>query len=114
YGLRQILDAQTAQGVVSKNIVISGGAGQHPLVRQILADTCGIPVITTQCCEPVLLGSAILGAVAGNIAPSVGEAMQQFTHVDKYYYPQERYQSLHHRRYEAYKQLQHTAKLLRD
>ncbi|EEY5920356.1 ribulokinase, partial [Escherichia coli] len=58
YGLRQILDAQTAQGVVSKNIVISGGAGQHPLVRQILADTCGIPVITTQCCEPVLLGSA--------------------------------------------------------
>ncbi|ERB33869.1 FGGY family pentulose kinase [Escherichia coli] len=114
YGLRQILDAQTAQGVVSKNIVISGGAGQHPLVRQILADTCSIPVITTQCCEPVLLGSAILGAVAGNIAPSVGEAMQQFTHVDKYYYPQERYQSLHHRRYEAYKQLQHTAKLLRD
>ncbi|MCV5276361.1 FGGY-family carbohydrate kinase, partial [Escherichia coli] len=80
---------------------LSGGAGQHPLVRQILADTCGIPVITTQCCEPVLLGSAILGAVAGNIAPSVGEAMQQFTHVDKYYYPQERYQSLHHRRYEA-------------
>ncbi|VTN10315.1 Ribulokinase [Raoultella terrigena] len=57
YGLRQILDAQEACGVRSENIVISGGAGQHPLVRQLLADTCGIPVMSTECSEPVLLGS---------------------------------------------------------
>ncbi|EJK7981835.1 FGGY family pentulose kinase [Citrobacter koseri] len=114
YGLRQIIDAQTACGVRNKNIVISGGAGQHPLVRQLLADTCGLPVLTTQCSEPVLLGSAILGAVAGNISPSVAEAMTQFTHVDTCYYPQTAYQPLHHRRYEAYKQLQHTAKMLRE
>ncbi|ABV11842.1 hypothetical protein CKO_00688 [Citrobacter koseri ATCC BAA-895] len=114
YGLRQIIDAQTACGVRNKNIVISGGAGQHPLVRQLLADTCGLPVLTTQCSEPVLLGSAILGAVAGNISPSVAEAMTQFTHVDTCYYPQTAYQPLHHRRYEAYKQLQHMAKMLRE
>lgn len=114
YGLRQIIDAQTACGVRNKNIVISGGAGQHPLVRQLLADTCGLPVLTTRCSEPVLLGSAILGAVAGNISPSVAEAMTQFTHVDTCYYPQTAYQPLHHRRYEAYKQLQHMAKMLRE
>ncbi|HEM8557598.1 TPA: FGGY family pentulose kinase [Citrobacter koseri] len=114
YGLRQIIDAQNACGVRNKNIVISGGAGQHPLVRQLLADTCGLPVLTTQCSEPVLLGSAILGAVAGNISPSVAEAMTQFTHVDTCYYPQTAYQPLHHRRYEAYKQLQHMAKMLRE
>jgi ribulose kinase len=71
-------------------------------------------VLATQCSEPVLLGSAILGAVAGNIAPSVTDAMKQFTHVDKYYYPHDNYQPIHLRRYEAYKQLQQTATLIRD
>ncbi|TRR19078.1 FGGY-family carbohydrate kinase, partial [Salmonella enterica] len=42
YGLRQIIDAQRACGIESENIVISGGAGQHPLVRQLLADACGV------------------------------------------------------------------------
>jgi len=114
YGLRQIIDAQRECDVLSENIVISGGAGQHPLVRQILADTCGMPVLATQCSEPVLLGSAILGAVAGQVAPSVTEAMAQFTHVDRYYYPQDHYQSVHQRRYEAYKLLQQTATLIRE
>jgi FGGY-family pentulose kinase len=114
YGLRQIIDAQRECGVLTENIVISGGAGQHPFVRQLLADTCGLPVLATQCSEPVLLGSAILGAVAGNIAPSVTDAMKQFTHVDKYYYPHDNYQPIHLRRYEAYKQLQQTATLIRD
>lgn len=114
YGLRQIIDAQRECGVLTDNIVISGGAGQHPLVRQILADTCGLPVLATQCSEPVLLGSAILGAVAGQVAPSVTDAMKQFTHVDKYYHPQASYQSVHQRRYAAYKQLQETAKLIRE
>lgn len=40
--------------------------------------------------------------------------MTQFTHVDTCYYPQTAYQPLHHRRYEAYKQLQHMAKMLRE
>ncbi len=64
YGLRQIIDAQRACGIESENIVISGGAGQHPLVRQLLADACGVSVVSTASREPVLLGSAILGAVA--------------------------------------------------
>ncbi|ALZ95856.1 FGGY-family pentulose kinase [Leclercia adecarboxylata] len=114
YGLRQILDAQRACGVNTRNIAISGGAGQHPLVRQILADACGMPILTTQCSEPVLLGSAILGAVAGNIAPSVTDAMKQFTHVDRYYSPDDAWQALHQRRYDIYKQLQHTAKLIKE
>ena len=34
------------------------------LVRQLLADATGLPVVTTEAEEPVLLGSAMLGAVA--------------------------------------------------
>lgn len=65
YGLRQIIETQTAHGARVRRIVISGGAGSHDLVRQILADATGIPVFTTAAEEPVLLGSAMLGGVAG-------------------------------------------------
>lgn len=113
YGLRQIIDAQKASGIHSEHIVISGGAGQHPLVRQLPADACGVSVVSTESSRPVLLGSAILGAVAGQIAPSLPEAMKQFTRVDKTYRCVAQYSADHQRRYEAYKTLQHTARLIR-
>lgn len=112
YGLRQIVDAQEAQGIKTDSIVISGGAGRHPLVRQILADACELPVISTTCSEPVLLGSAILGAVAANIAPSVVSAMKQFTHKDQSYSVSETYRTTHQRRYENYQRLQQTVRML--
>ncbi len=65
YGLRQIIATQAENGAPIKRIMISGGAGQQDLVRQLLADTAGVPVIATRADEPVLLGAAILGAVAG-------------------------------------------------
>ncbi|HDG9832808.1 TPA: FGGY-family carbohydrate kinase [Raoultella ornithinolytica] len=114
YGLRQIVDAQKACGINSENIVISGGAGQHPLVRQLLADACGMTIVSTECSEPVLLGSAILGAVAGRVSASLPEAMKQFTRVDKTYRCTTQYQALHQRRYEAYLALQQAARLIRE
>lgn len=114
YGLRQILDAQRACGIESENIVISGGAGQHPLVRQLLADACGVTVVSTASSEPVLLGSAILGAVAGNVAASLPDAMKRFTRVDKTYRSETAFSSLHQRRYEAYKALQQAGRLIRE
>jgi len=55
--------------------VISGGAGRSSLVRQIMADTTGLTVAVPQTQEPVLLGAAMLAAVAGNAYGSIGEAM---------------------------------------
>ncbi|PAT24146.1 hypothetical protein CJ430_30920, partial [Klebsiella pneumoniae] len=51
-------DAQRACGIESENIVISGGAGQHPLVRQLLADARGVSIVSTASREPVLTPSA--------------------------------------------------------
>ncbi|WP_312950566.1 FGGY-family carbohydrate kinase [Superficieibacter sp.] len=113
YGLRQILEAQSENGIETGKIVISGGAGQNPLVRQLLADACGLPILTTVSSEPVLLGSAILGAVAGDVSPSVPEAMSRFTVLDKQYDPDTAHQRCHQQRYEAYKLLQDTARKLR-
>ena len=56
-------------------MVISGGAGRSSLVRQIMADTTGLTVAVPETQEPVLLGAAMLGAVAGRCYGSIGEAM---------------------------------------
>lgn len=75
YGLRQIVEVQAAHGAPVQRLLISGGAGSHDLVRQILADATGLTVVTTEAEEPVLLGSAILGAVAGGHYADVPQAM---------------------------------------
>ncbi len=75
YGLADVIDAFKAQGVNSKLIVMGGGAGRSPLVRQIMADTTGLTVALPQTAEPVLLGAAMLGAVAAGAYASLGETM---------------------------------------
>lgn len=45
-------------------LVASGGPGRSPLVRQIIADATGKRVGAPETSEPVLLGAAMLGAVA--------------------------------------------------
>ena len=47
YGLRQIIETQAAHGAPVQRLVISGGAGSHDLVRQILADATGLPIFST-------------------------------------------------------------------
>jgi D-ribulokinase len=75
YGLADVIDAFAAHKVKSNVIVMGGGAGRSPLVRQIMADTTGLTVALPQTQEPVLLGAAMLGAVASGAYGSIGETM---------------------------------------
>ena len=75
YGLADVIDAFAAHRVQSNVIVMGGGAGRSPLVRQIMADTTGLTVALPQTQEPVLLGAAMLGAVAAGAYASIGETM---------------------------------------
>jgi D-ribulokinase len=75
YGLADVVEAFRSHGVDSDLMVIGGGAGRSLLVRQIMADTTGLSVAVPETQEPVLLGAAMLGAVAGNAYGSIGEAM---------------------------------------
>ncbi|WP_369311521.1 FGGY-family carbohydrate kinase [Providencia rettgeri] len=113
YGLRQIIEAQAKSGAAIENIVVSGGAGQHPLIRQLLADACGVPVISTQASEPVLLGSAILGAVAGKVCEDVAQAMDQLSKIDLTYQANEHYRTRHDMRFASFLQLQQCARELK-
>ncbi|WCE04726.1 FGGY-family carbohydrate kinase [Pseudoxanthomonas sp. JBR18] len=64
YGLADIIDALRAQGVRFDSVIMSGGASQSRLVRQLMADASGVQVQVAATAEPVLLGSAMIGAVA--------------------------------------------------
>lgn len=114
YGLRQIIETQAAAGAPIDKIVISGGAGQLDLVRQLLADATGKPLLATRSEEPVLLGAAILGSVAGGAFPDMRSAMAALSATDRSYQPADgETAALHARRYDAFTRLQALAREIR-
>jgi D-ribulokinase len=64
YDLADIVRKLEESGYQFDSIVVSGGAARSPMVRQIIADVCGKTVEAPETSEPVLLGSAMVGAVA--------------------------------------------------
>jgi len=75
YGLADVIDAFAENKVRSRMVVMAGGASRSPLVRQIMADTTGLTVALPRTQEPVLLGAAMLGAVASGGFRSLSETM---------------------------------------
>ena len=106
YGARQIVEAQRTAGISTDTIVVSGGAGQNPLVRQVLADTTGLTVAASTSPEPVLLGSAILASVAAGSYASVADAMTAMSELGDMYSPNSQLRHWHERRFAAFEALQ--------
>jgi D-ribulokinase len=114
YGLRQIIEAQTAAGAPIERIMISGGAGRLDLVRQLLADATGKPVLAIDAEEPVLLGAAMLGSVAAGAFDKVEAAMTGMSQIGRTYEPcTDTLKSLHDRRFNAFGHLQTVAQDIR-
>ncbi|MGD0639844.1 MAG: FGGY-family carbohydrate kinase, partial [Roseiarcus sp.] len=63
-GIGRIIRSLEAGGYDFDTLVVSGGASRSVLVRQIIADATGKRVAVPETSEPVLLGAAMLGAVA--------------------------------------------------
>jgi D-ribulokinase len=64
YGLADIVGKLERSGYAFDSIIVSGGAARSEMVRQIIADVCNKIVESPETLEPVLLGSAMVGAVA--------------------------------------------------
>lgn len=111
YGLRQIIDVQATHGAPVRRIVISGGAGQDELARQMLADTSGLPVVVTRAEEPVLLGAAILGAMAGGCFSRMTDAMASMSGASSICEPASgRIADLHQARFNTFRKLQNAVR----
>ncbi|MEW9309505.1 FGGY-family carbohydrate kinase [Labrys neptuniae] len=115
YGARQIVEAMAAKGIVLQQIIISGGAAQSPLVRQIIADATGIEVAVAETPEPVLLGAAMLGAVAGKAYPALAEAMSGMSALGATYAPgQGEIRAFHEKKFKVYEALQAAGRQARE
>jgi D-ribulokinase len=106
YGVRHILEVQAAKGIVTELVVVSGGAARGSLVRQVLADSIGLPVAATDADEPVLAGSAILGALACGYYGDAATAMAAMTRIGARYDPLPETREWHDTRSRAYRILQ--------
>lgn len=114
YGLRQIIEVQAAAGAPIDRVMISGGAGRLDLVRQLLADATGKPVLATQAEEPVLLGAAMLGGVAGGVFEDLRLAMSSMSEISRTYAPATGdIAALHETRFSAFRKLQDVARAIR-
>jgi len=115
YGLKQLLNRFASQGIAIKLIVASGGAAQSSLVCQLLADTTQTPVSLSNTSEPVLLGSAMLAAVASQHCPTLGDAMRDMSGASRIFEPADQhYQVIHNRRFKAFEILQGSARAVRN
>jgi len=94
--------------------VISGGAARLDLVRQLLADATGKPVLTGDADEPVMLGAAMLGGVASGAFVDVTTAMTAMSKAGRRFAPAGAAIAEKHRtRFVAFEQLQRVARQVR-
>lgn len=75
HGTRHILSAMNAAGYRIDTIVATGGDLKNPIFVREHADVTGCTIVLPREQEAVLLGSAILGAVAAGRFAGVSEAM---------------------------------------
>lgn len=75
YGTRHILEEMRHEGMEIDTLVVSGGLARNQLYLREHADATGCRVLVPEQAEPVLLGSAMLGAVASGDFANLPEAM---------------------------------------
>ncbi|MEL7176511.1 MAG: FGGY-family carbohydrate kinase [Pseudomonadota bacterium] len=115
YSLRQIMQVQAEHGVCPSAIVVSGGAGESPTIKQLIADASGFPVLATHSPEPVLLGAAMLGAVAGGQYTTLTDAMAAMSSIKTRFSPARGpIADLHDARFDAFQTLQQADHTLRS
>jgi D-ribulokinase len=115
YGARQIVAAMREKGVAIDTIIVSGGAAQSEFVRQLLADATRLTVAGSASPEPVLLGSAMLGAVAAGHYPDVTAAMTAMSRIGDVYRPAGGdLGRWHDKRFAAFELLQQAGRAIRD
>lgn len=75
YGTRHIIETMGEEGYAIDTILACGGGTKNPVFLREHADACHCRIALPKEPEAVLLGSAILGAVAGGVHADIERAM---------------------------------------
>lgn len=79
HGTRHVLEAMNGNGYTIETLIASGGDTKNPVFLREHADVTGCKIVLPHAPEGVLLGSAILGAVASGAHTSIESAMDAMT-----------------------------------
>jgi FGGY-family pentulose kinase len=88
YGTRHIIETLNQNGYTIDTIVATGGGTKSDIFLQQHADICECDIVLPNEREAVLLGSAVLGAVASSRYPSVSKAMEKMNKAGRTIQPQ--------------------------
>ena len=77
HGTRHIIDTMNGEGFRIRTLMACGGGTKNRVFLREHADITGCRIVLPRESEAVLLGSAVLGAVAAGDAPSVISAMHE-------------------------------------
>jgi len=104
YQTRQIVEALKYEPPI-RAVVACGGLSKNSLVMQMHSDVLGLPIYTPKQEEAVLLGAAILGAVAGGAHGSLEDAMATMSAVGGTVNPQPAETAFHERKYQVFQRM---------
>ena len=102
YGTRDIIEALNRQGYRIDTLLVTGGDSKNPVFVREHADATGCRIVLPAEPEAVLLGSAILGAVAAGDQPNVLTAMGAMSHAGTVIEPNELTRGFHDRKYRVF------------
>jgi D-ribulokinase len=105
YGTRHIIESLNAKGLAIDTIHACGGGTKNPLWLQEHADITGCDIVLPREPEAMLLGTAILAAVAGGGYSSVIEAMAAMGRAGKTIRTDSSGKAYHDAKYEIFRKM---------
>jgi D-ribulokinase len=105
YGTRHIIEAMNDKGYQIRMIHLSGGHLKNKLFIQEHADITGCEILLPKEPEAVLLGAAILAAVAAGEYSDIPQAMETMSRTARVIKPNPSTFSFHEAKYELFKEM---------
>ncbi|MGQ9646915.1 MAG: FGGY-family carbohydrate kinase [Thermodesulfobacteriota bacterium] len=105
YGTRHIIEAMNEKGFEIQNIHMTGGLLKNSLFVQENADVTGCKIVLPKEPEAVLLGSAIIAAVACGEFPDILQGMKAMSHAARVIEPNPSTTTFHDAKYEVFKEM---------
>lgn len=105
YGTRHIVGELNRGGYQIRTILACGGGTKNPVFLQAHANVTGCQIVLPEEPESVLVGAAILGAVAGGAYRSIAEAMAGMSRPGKTIEPEPETRDFHDCKYAVFHRL---------
>jgi len=114
YGTRHIIEAMNASGYAIRKIHLTGGHIKNRLFIQEHADITGCEIVLPKEPEAVLLGTAILAAVASGEFSDIFHGMTSMCQAAKSISPNPSTAAFHQAKYEIFREMYEFQKKMRD